>query len=317
MIRAFSILFMFFCFCSRSFAVCEFPCRTITNVVVWGASGATDSCNRILSRQMEQVLGVRIDVINMIGGKSGSWGIRHVMDQPRDGYTLCGFSEGCVAARALGESVPRVRDWHHFIAVTAPIVISVPAESRFETFGELLDVARNEAGRIRVATSGVGTAHHLNLLALEQAAGVTFDKVVFPGSSPAQEAALEGGAHAVISALPEQISLLEAGKLRPLAVFTESAPTDGILASVLPVADTVPSLVDSFSVILGFSVPADIPAEASFRLEEAFAAAIRAEEFRAWACKNHFRVLGISGEEAARVYEGMEQKFSETIRLND
>ena len=317
MLRAFSVLFFVFYSCSISSAACEFPCRKITNVVVWGASGATDSCNRILSRQMEQVLGVRIDVINMIGGKSGSWGMRHVMDQPRDGYTLCGFSEGCVAARALGEDVPRVRDWHHFIAVTAPIVISVPGESHFGTFRELLDEARSEAGRIRVATSGVGTAHHLNLLALEQAAGAAFGKIVFPGSSPAQEAVLEGEADAVISALPEQISLLESGKLRPLAVFAASAPSERILVSIPLVADIVPSLIASFSVILGFSVPADIPAEARLRLENAFAAAIHAVEFRAWARENHFRVLGISGEEAAKVYEDMEQKFSETIRLHD
>ena len=317
MLRAVFLIFIFFYSCSISYAICEFPCRTITNIVVWGASGATDSCNRILSRQMEQVLGVKIDVINMIGGRSGSWGMLHVMNQPRDGYTLCGFSEGCVAARALGENVPRVRDWHHFIAVTAPIVISVPGESHFGTFGELLEAARSEADRVRVSTSGVGTAHHLNLLALEQAAGVTFSKIVFPGSSPAQEAVLEGGADAVISALPEQISLLEAGKLRPLAVFAASAPSERVLASVPLVMDTVPSLSDSFSVILGFSVPADIPAEARLRLENAFAAAIRAMEFRAWAHDNHFRVLGISGEEAARVYEGMEQKFSETIRRHN
>ena len=266
---------------------------------------------------MEQVLGVRIDVINMIGGRSGSWGMRHVMDQPRDGYTLCGFSEGCVAARALGENVPRVRDWHHFIAVKAPIVISVPGESQFKTFTELLSAARGEAGRIRVATSGVGTAHHLNLMALEQAAGVAFEKVVFPGSSPAQEAALEGGAHAVISALPEQISLLESGKLRPLAVFTASTPTEQVLASVPPVTDAVPSLADSFSVILGFSVSADIPAEARLRLESAFVKAIRASEFKTWARDNHFCVMGIFGEEAARVYEEMEQKFSETIRVHE
>ena len=317
MFRAIVTLFMIFYFCSSASAACEFPCRTITNVVVWGASGATDSCNRILSRQMEQVLGVRIDVINMIGGRSGSWGMRHVMDQPRDGYTLCGFSEGCVAARALGENVPKVRDWHHFIAAKASIVISVPVESHFGTFSELLGAARSEAGRIRVATSGVGTAHHLNLMALEQAAGVTFEKVVFPGSSPAQEAALEGGAHAVISALPEQVTLLEAGKLRPLAVFAASTPTERVLASVPPVADEVPSLADFFSVILGFSVPADIPAEARLRLEAAFVGAIRSGEFRTWARDNHFCVMGIFGEEAAQVYESMERKFSETIRLHE
>ena len=295
----------------------EFPSRTMTNVVVWGASGATDACNRILSRQMEKVLGVRIDVVNMIGGKSGAWGMRHVMNQPRDGYTLCGFSEGCAAARALGENAPAMRDWLHFIAITAPIIISVPFDSPFASLNDLLQAARGQARNLNVATSGVGTSHHLNLLLLEQATGITFKKSVFPGSSPAQEAVLGGEAQAVISALPEQTPLLQAKKLRPLAVFADTPLKENDLAQIPPVTHEVPSFAAPFRVIVGFSVPVDIPTDVRLRLEEAFAKAIRTEEFSEWARSNHYHVMGITGDEALRIYEDMERTCSEMITLHE
>ena len=46
----------------------DFPKKNITNVVVWGAGGGTDTCNRIISAEMAKVLGVNINVINKTGG---------------------------------------------------------------------------------------------------------------------------------------------------------------------------------------------------------------------------------------------------------
>ena len=55
---------VFFAFSSWAYAAKKFPSRNITNVVVWGAGGGTDTCNRIISAEMAKVLGVNINVIN-------------------------------------------------------------------------------------------------------------------------------------------------------------------------------------------------------------------------------------------------------------
>ena len=70
-----------------------FPKRDITNVVVWGAGGGTDTCNRIISAEMAKVLGVNVNVINKTGGVAGSVGMSHAFSQPHDGYTVAGLSE--------------------------------------------------------------------------------------------------------------------------------------------------------------------------------------------------------------------------------
>ena len=79
-----------------------FPSRNITNVVVWGAGGGTDTCNRIISAEMAKILGVNINVINKTGGVAGSVGMSYAYSQPHDGYTLCGLSESNVTAGVQG-----------------------------------------------------------------------------------------------------------------------------------------------------------------------------------------------------------------------
>ena len=85
----------------------DYPKRNITDVVVWGAGGGTDTCNRIIMAEMSRILGVNINVINKTGGVAGSVGMNDAYSQPHDGYTLCGLSESNVTAgsRAAGTSV--------------------------------------------------------------------------------------------------------------------------------------------------------------------------------------------------------------------
>lgn len=42
----------------------DYPKRNITTVMVWGAGGGTDVCNRIVMADMAGILGVNINVIN-------------------------------------------------------------------------------------------------------------------------------------------------------------------------------------------------------------------------------------------------------------
>ena len=146
-----TIVSVLFIFPGRLFCA-EFPDRPLTNVVVWGAMGGTDVCNRVISKAMAQELNTDIDVVNMIGGVSGSWGMRHVMDQPHDGYTLCGISEACAASAALGGGAPPMRDWEIFVVATAPVMLSVGADSPFHSQRELFDAVRG-GKKLRIAAS--------------------------------------------------------------------------------------------------------------------------------------------------------------------
>ncbi len=112
-----------------AYAAKEFPSRNITNVVVWGAGGGTDTCNRIISAEMAPFLGVNINVINKTGGVGGSVGMTYGFSQPHDGYTLTGLSESNVTAGVQGGWDQNFDVWDPFIVGGSPDLISVTASA--------------------------------------------------------------------------------------------------------------------------------------------------------------------------------------------
>ena len=64
-----------------AYAAKGFPKRNITAVVVWGAGGGTDTCNRIIHAEMSKFLGVNVNVINKTGGVAGSVGMSSRLQQ--------------------------------------------------------------------------------------------------------------------------------------------------------------------------------------------------------------------------------------------
>ncbi len=110
----------------------KFPSRNITNVVVWGAGGGTDTCNRIISAEMAPFLGVNINVINKTGGVGGSVGMTYGFSQPHDGYTLTGLSESNVTAGVQGGWDKNFDVWDPFIVGGSPDLISVNADAPYK-----------------------------------------------------------------------------------------------------------------------------------------------------------------------------------------
>ncbi|MCB1368301.1 MAG: tripartite tricarboxylate transporter substrate binding protein, partial [Rhodobacteraceae bacterium] len=216
----------------------DYPYRDITTAVVWGAGGGTDTINRMIMAEMEQFLPVSINVINQTGGVAGSNGMVYVENQPDDGYTLVGLSESNVTAAVQGGWNQRFDFWYPFIVGGSPDLISVPADSPYETLADLVEAAQAAPGTIPAAASGAGSIHHLNLLAIQSGADVEFLFVPYQGSAPGQEAAMAGEVALVVTSLAEQAPLIEGGQLRPLAMLTpESAEIAGM---------TVPSAFDIY-----------------------------------------------------------------------
>ena len=145
----------------------DYPYRDITTAVVWGAGGGTDTINRMIMAEMEKHLPVSINVINQTGGVAGSNGMVYVMNQPDDGYTLVGLSESNVTAAVQGGWDKKFDYWYPFIVGGSPDLISVPANSPYDTLEALVEAAKVAPGTIPAAASGAGSIHHLNLLALQ------------------------------------------------------------------------------------------------------------------------------------------------------
>jgi tripartite-type tricarboxylate transporter receptor subunit TctC len=293
----------------------KFPARDITDVVVWGAGGGTDTCNRIITAEMARFLGVNINVINKTGGVAGSVGMAYAYSRPHDGYTLCGLSESNVTAGVQGGWDKKFDVWDTFIVGGSPDVISVTPDTPYKTLQDLIEAAKKEPGAIKAAASGAGSIHHLNLLAVENGSGADFNFIPYKGSAPSQNAAMTGEVSVVVTSLAEQQQLLRGGKLRALGMLIpQSFEVEGL--------GTIPSSFDAYpglskylpiSQAIGFAVPADAPAEAKAALVDAFNKAMATDKVKNWAQENYYLLSGKSGAEANAVFESLESNFAWTL----
>ncbi len=293
----------------------DFPKRNITAVVVWGAGGGTDVCNRIIHAEMARFLGVNVNVINKTGGVAGSVGMSYAYSQPHDGYTLCGLSESNVTAGVQGGWDKKFDVWDTFIVGGSPDVISVTPDTPYKTLEDLIEAAKKNPNGITAAASGAGSIHHLNLLAVENGSGADFNFIPYKGSAPAQNAAMTGEVQVVVTSLAEQQQLLRGGKLRALAMLIpEPFEVEGL--------GTIPSSFDAYpglskylpiSQAIGFAVPADAPAAAKAVLVDAFKKAMATDKVKNWAKENYYLLSGKTGAESKAVFSALESNFAWTL----
>jgi tripartite-type tricarboxylate transporter receptor subunit TctC len=180
----------------------EYPARDITDIVVWGAGGGTDACNRVIMEAMGQELGVNVNVNNVTGGKAGIIGMTEAMNKPADGYTLCGLSESNVTAAAYGWD-HQMKDWSFFIVGGSPDILSVTPDSPYKTLQDLVDASKKMPNKIKAGAGGPGSIHHLNLLAFQEGSGSKLAFIPYDGSAGSQNAAMTGEISVVITSVAE------------------------------------------------------------------------------------------------------------------
>jgi tripartite-type tricarboxylate transporter receptor subunit TctC len=293
----------------------EYPFRDITDVVVWGAGGGTDSINRMIMAEMEKHLPVSINVTNQTGGVAGSNGMVFVQNQADDGYTLAGISESNVTAAVQGGWDQKFDFWYPFIIGGSPDLISVPADSPYSTLQELVNAAKANPRSIPAAASGAGSIHHLNLLAIEKGADVAFKFIPYEGSAAGQEAAMTGEVALVVTSLAEQAPLIAGGKLRPIAMLTPEAGKLG--ETMIPSAFDIYDGLEAYLPLkqsIGFGVANSASDEVKATLTAAFDAAMASETVAEWAAVNHYDIGGQSGEEAQAVFAKLESTFAYTLK---
>lgn len=293
----------------------EFPTKDITNVVVWGAGGGTDLCNRTVSAEMAKALKVNIAVVNKTGGVGGSLGMLDVFSKPHDGYTLAGISESCVTAGVQGGWDKRFDVWEPFIVGGSPDLVSVTPNAPYKTIQELIEAAKKNPETIRTGASAAGSIHHLNLLALEKGSGAKFQFIPYTGSAPAQNAAMTGEITVVITSVAEQAQLLRSGQLRPLAMLV---PDDFIMADVgtIPTAfKPYPGLSQYLPLAqaIGMAVPTDTPEAVKAKLRSAFLTAMGSEPVQKWLKDNYYQPSGKVGKEAQAIFAKLESTFAWTL----
>jgi tripartite-type tricarboxylate transporter receptor subunit TctC len=202
------------------------PARPLRLVVGFPPGGTTDIAARILIEPLSRRLGQNVVVENRPGGSGGNIGADVVAKADPDGYTILmqTVSSGAINHGLYGARMPHRPDAMVAVAlvVKVPNAIFVTNALPPRTLRELVDYVKARPGRLNIGSSGVGTSLHMTGELLKQAAGIDMTHVPFRGAGPMLQEVIAGRIEVAVDNLPSVIGHLREGRLRPLAVTTDT-----------------------------------------------------------------------------------------------
>ncbi len=288
---------------SRPFAADAWPARTVRIIVPFAPGGGADTAARVLAEAFSPQLGQTVIVENHPGA-GGAIGVTAAV-KSRDGHTLLMGSNSLVIAPILNPALPyeAARDFDPIGMATAnPLVLVVPASSRFTQINDVVTAARAEAGKLSAGNSGNGTLAHLTaeLFALQTSTSLT--SVPYKGESALMPDLISGLVSLGFLNLPSVIAHIRSGRLRALAVSGAQGTSD------LPGVSTLKSLgYPDFEVQAwaGLLAPKGLPPAGLARLDGALTNALGQE-----AVQRRFTAAGLTpfpiGRESMQKYLGAE-----------
>ena len=237
------------------------PDGPVSIVVPWSAGGSTDTVTRVLAGELTEALGQNVVIINQPGA-SGSVGTRSVWDAPHDGMMMAaGAAADLGAYPVLGMLDATLSDWRLYLHVANPGLISVPVDSDIQDFGQLLEALQNADEPMTVATAGLTSAGAIAMQTIENAApDINYRQIVYEGGNPAVIATVAGETEFTSQTATEQVDMIRAERLRPLAVVASSPLELDGFGTVPAITDWLPD-VQSANNYFGVWIPADAPQE--------------------------------------------------------
>ena len=198
----------------------DYPERQITMIVCFPAGGGTDIAARLINSQLGEALGKPV-VIENRGGAGGNIGIAAAARAPADGYTLLVCSSAYVVNPSLyaQASYDPFKDFVPIMVIGAsPNAFVVPAQSDIRSMPELVARAKAAPGQLNWTSPGAGTTPYLAGELLKLRTGVQMLHIPFAGAGPATTAVLGGQVDLYTANIGSLIPLIDAGKVRPIAV---------------------------------------------------------------------------------------------------
>ena len=281
-------------------AVAAYPERPITLIVPWGAGGGTDATARIIGSLLEKELGQPINVVNRTGG-SGVVGHQAIASAPTDGYTIGMITVEIAMMHWTGLTTLTPSDFIAIAVVNAdPAGISVRADAPYKSVKDLLAAVKANPGKFKASGTGQGGIWHLALAGLLKDQGI--DPAAVPwvpsnGAAPGLQDLVSGGVEIAPVSIPEARSLIDAGKVKPLAIMDANPPA---LYPNLPTIKKELGTDWTMAAWRAIAVPKGAPAEVTNRLAAALKKVHDSKEFRDFMAARGFGVIWSGPADAAR-----------------
>ena len=211
-----------------------YPRGAITLIAPANPGGGWDQT----ARQIQQVwtgtgiLGVPVEVVNR-GGAGGTIGLADLVTRHRGdprhlmvfGQVMLGSIRTNASPVSIDQTVPLARLLNEYE------VVAVPADSPYQTIGELLEDFRRDPAAVSWAGGSAGGIDHILAGLIAQAAGADARRVnyiAYSGGGEAAAAVMGGHVTLGLSGVGEWKAYIASGRMRPLAVSSPERTGDGV-----------------------------------------------------------------------------------------
>ena len=203
-----------------------YPDKPVRLIVPFVAGGGGDILARTMMAKVQEALGQTI-IIDNRGGAGGNIGTAAAARAEPDGYTLAYGTNG---THAINQTLYKstgfdpIKDFEPIsrLSEIALLMIVNPQALPVNSPAELVAYLKANPGKVNVATAGQGTSSHLASEMFKQVTGTEFLTVHYRGGGPAMTDMISGQMHMMIEIMPNAFPQVDAGKLRGLAVSTET-----------------------------------------------------------------------------------------------
>jgi tripartite-type tricarboxylate transporter receptor subunit TctC len=294
--RAFALALAAF----ASVAFAAYPERPITLIVPWGAGGGTDATARIIGSLLEKELGQPVNVVNRTGG-SGVVGHQAIASSPPDGYTLGMITVEIGMMHWVGLTTLSAKDYTPIGVVNAdPAGVNVRADSSYKSVKDLLAAVKANPGKFKASGTGQGGIWHLALAGLLKDQGLDPASVPWVpsnGAAPGLQDLVSGGVEVVPCSIPEARSLIDAGKVRALAIMDPNPP------ALYPNLATLKKELNSnwtMAAWRAIAAPKGLPADMQAKLVAALKKVYDSKEYRDFMASRGFGVIWHGPDDATK-----------------
>jgi tripartite-type tricarboxylate transporter receptor subunit TctC len=224
----------------------NFASQPIHILVGYAAGGGVDIVARLLQEPMKAALGQPIIIENRTGA-SAMLATGAVAKAPPDGYTLLMAASGEVAINHFLFKEKMAYDPVKELAPIAmigsvPCVVVVSDTTPVRNPKELVAYAKANPGKLSFSSSGIGNPQQLAGELMNSMAGIQVLHVPYRGSAPAVTDVATGAVTMSFSSLAAALPLMQAGKIRAIAVTSRERMPQ--LPDVAPLSEGAPGLAD-------------------------------------------------------------------------
>jgi len=295
----------------------NWPAKPVTMLVPFPPGGSTDLIARTVAPKLQDKFGGTF-VIENKPGAGGTLGAGQAKRAAPDGYTVLVSSLGpfVIGPHLVKEpGYNALKDFEYItVAVQAPNVLVVNANSQLRDMKGVLDYLKSNPGRMTFASAGNGTSDHLTAELFWQETGTQATHVPYKGGAPAIVDVMGGQVDVYFANAASSLNYVTGGKLKALAVSSSQRMPE--LPNVATVGEAG---IKNFNVVEwnGFFLPAGASPEVVAKLQDLVQKALARPDTREKLAKLGLSPVGSSAEDFAKFVDAEQTRWAEVVKTNN